>query len=520
MRLGSFQIRWVEATARWVEDHTLLSFGIFSFFYFLGACGKASSKLFWFDELFSWYIAKLPSLSEIWKALYEGIDSNPPLHYFLIRASHWVFGTGELATRLPFILGFWLALLFLFLFITKRCGSFMAYLAVVFLCLSSSYEYAFEARPYALVLACCGASIYCWGLAIEGRFRKLALIGLSLSLNVALFSNYYAVLLFPPLIIGEGYRSFQSRRVDWSIWISMVAGGAVFIPLVPMMLNYRREYSEFFWSKPTWGLFLKSIDWFFHDPALGGFLGVGCLLGVMKAVGSLTPNKQNQRIGLNIPSHELIAAIILMLLPVIGFVLAKFVTQAYYYRYFLPTVIGIALGLTFLYRRLLQGRLLITALLLASLFGIFIVKQAVDAQGLFSKKLNFKVAKSFTWALSIPGNTSIVISNAIVFLQCQHYAPPGLKGRLFYLMDLNTLRQDKRTAIRSLKELRKKIPIPVEDYRSFLSSHNHFYLHLPNKPLIDRLLNDQVHIQFENMDGKGNILLEVSVDSSLSRKTK
>ncbi len=176
MRLGSFLIRLFETMARWVEGDKLLSFLIFSFFYFLGACGKASSKLFWFDELFSLYVAQLPSLSAIWNALHEGVDKHPPLHYLLIRASHWVFGTGELATRLPFIIGYWLALLFLFLLIAKRWGSLIAYLSVIFLCLSGFYGYAFEARPYALVLACCSVSL----LAVFVDWLSLASVSFSM----------------------------------------------------------------------------------------------------------------------------------------------------------------------------------------------------------------------------------------------------------------------------------------------------------------------------------------------------
>ena len=515
MQLGSRQIRFGEVATRFLEDHKVLSFCIFSLFYFLGAFGKASSKPFWFDELFSWYVAKLPSLSGIWNALYEGVEPHPALHYFLIRASHGVFGTGELATRIPFIVAFWLALFFLFLIIAKRCGSLIAYLSILFLCLSASYGYAFEARPYASVLACCCASLFCWESAIEDRFRRLALVGLSLSLNVALSSHYYAIFLFIPLMIGEVYRSFQSRRVDWPIWISMAAGAVVLIPLVPMILRVRKEFSGFFWSKPTWGVFLKSIDWFFRDPILVCFYGAGFLIGVMKAGDLLTADKRNQRAGWNVPSHELIAVMTLILLPVIGFVVAKLVTHAYVTRYFLPTAIGIALGLAFLYHRLLQGRLLITAVLVASLLGIFIVRQAGDARGLFSEKPNIAVAKSCTWALSVPDNTPIIISNPLLFLQCQHYAPPGLKTRLCYLMDLDAVRQTgKGTANGALEKLREKVPIRVEDYRSFLSSHNRFYLYDSNKLLITKLLRDGVQLKVNKT------LLEALVDDSLSGKAK
>jgi hypothetical protein len=516
MWLGYFQIRLAETTTRFLEDHKVLSFSIFSLFYFGGACGKASSKAFWYDELFSWYVAQLPSLSAILNAINEGAENHPPLHYFLIHTSHWIFGTGELATRFPFIIGYWLALFFLFLFITKRCGSLIAYISILFLCLSASYPYAFEARPYALVLACCGASLFCWQLVIEGRYRRVALLGLSLSLGMALCSHYYAIFLFVPLIIGEGYRSIRSKKVDWPIWISMAAGAIVLIPLVPMMLKVGR-YSESFWAKPTRGTFQNSIDWFFRDPVLVWYFGIGCLIGVLKDGYSLTSNKRTPLAGRNVPCHDWVAAMTLMLFPVIGFVFAKFVTQAFTPRYFLPTAIGIALGLAFLYQRLLQDRLFITAILLGSLLSVFICQQTVDARGLGSKKPKLSKVQSITQALDIPGDTPVVISTGTEFLQYMKYAPESLKSRLCYLIDPNTdglLSSD--TVDRSMGELKKRFPMCVEDYRSFLSSHHHFYVYGPINLLLFHLLEDGVQIKVKS---KGReILLEVFVDDSLSGK--
>jgi len=296
----------------------------------------------------------------------------------------------------------------------------------------------------------------------------------------------------------------------------MAAGAAVLIPLVPMMLKVRR-YSEFFWAKPTRGTFLISIDWFFRDPVLVCFCGVGCLIGVLEAGHSLTSNKRGPLAGWNVPSHELVAAMTLMLFPVIGFVFAKFVTQAFTPRYFLPTAIGIALGLAFLYQRLLQDRLAIAALLLVSLLSVFICKQTVDIRGLVSKKPNIGRVQYIAHALNVPGDTPVVISTGLEFLQYLQYAPKGLKGRLCYLIDRNTdgqLRSD--TVDRSMGELRKRFPMCVEDYRSFLSSHNHFYVYGSINLLLIHLLEDGVQIKVKN---KGrNMILEVFVDDSLSGK--
>ena len=516
MRLGLHWGRLAETITRILEDHKFLSICLFSLFYFLGACGKASSKPFWFDELFSWHVAKLASLSEIWDALNEGIDPNPPLSYFLIRASHWVLGPGEVATRLPFLIGFWLALLFLLIFISKRCGILVSYISILFLCLSASYGYAFEARPYAFVLACCCASLLCWQLAIEGRVRRLALLGLSVSLGVALFSHFYAILLFVPVAIGEAYRSFRSRKIDWPIWVSMAAGASVLLPLVPMMLKLR-EYSEFYYAKPTWREFLESINWFFRDPVLMCLYVVVCFIGVLRAGYLLTPNEKSQSANWNMPSHELIATFSLISLPAIGFVFAKLVTNAFLFRYFLPTAIGIALGLAFRYKIFLKDRLWVATLLLISLLSVFIARQTTDVRGLVSKKPD-SFGHRLTKSLSGAGdNDPIVISDGVKFPQYLHYVLPNLRSRLYYLIDPRIARQNNiDTLERSLSALRKRVPMGVEDYRSFLSSHDHFYLCGPVNLFLLHLPEDEFQIKLRKI--RGNTFLEVFVESSLSGK--
>src|SRR5262245_24915051 len=44
-------------------------------------CYQANRKLFWFDELFTVHVSRLPSLRLIWDALLNGADYNPPLLY-------------------------------------------------------------------------------------------------------------------------------------------------------------------------------------------------------------------------------------------------------------------------------------------------------------------------------------------------------------------------------------------------------------------------------------------------------
>jgi hypothetical protein len=64
--------------------------------YFLLTCYRASRKLFWFDELFTLYISRLPDMATLWSALKQGVDHNPPLFYAVTRFSGSLFGEGQL----------------------------------------------------------------------------------------------------------------------------------------------------------------------------------------------------------------------------------------------------------------------------------------------------------------------------------------------------------------------------------------------------------------------------------------
>ena len=58
---------------------------LFSALYFADMFPKASRKCFWFDELFTTYLCRLPSFKAAWTAVTRGADFNPPVLYLLTR---------------------------------------------------------------------------------------------------------------------------------------------------------------------------------------------------------------------------------------------------------------------------------------------------------------------------------------------------------------------------------------------------------------------------------------------------
>jgi hypothetical protein len=517
--MKSFLLRFITYTNHWLGNNPFLAFALFSLLYFLGAGGIAYSKPFWYDELYSWHIAQLPNFSDIWNPYAAG-DPHPPLFYIFIRFFQWSFGERELATRLPSILGLWLGMLLLFLFIKRRYGSLVACQGILFLALTPCYKYAFEARPYALIIACCCLGLFCWQLATEHICRKWALFGLGFSLGVGLFLHFYAVLLFVPLGIGELSRSFRSKSIDWPIWIAMALGASLIIPLIPLILKVK-ENSGFFWAKPTLHYLAFSINWLLPFRISRWFYGIIFFLGVLRIWFIPTPDNRRNSRGLTPPPHELIAALVLMLLPFFGFLIAKFLTNAFTPRYFLPAAVGLALVFSFLVYQANFSHPWVSPVVIITLLSLFIFRQAGDFCGLTGGKPGMD--KAVMQILSTTGDDPIVIVDAHSFLEFFHYVPPSLKKRLFYLTNL-------KAAIRytgwdsndrSLSALSNKVPLGVENYHSFLSSHERFYLFSnacgKNRPswVVPQLLEDGARFTGKR-ERNGYIVQEVFINLASS----
>src|ERR1700759_3237648 len=73
--------------------------GLLAVFYFVTSIQIAAHRLFWFDELFTLYIARLPHVSTIWTALGNGVDALPPAYYMSVRLFDSLFGPGDVAAR-------------------------------------------------------------------------------------------------------------------------------------------------------------------------------------------------------------------------------------------------------------------------------------------------------------------------------------------------------------------------------------------------------------------------------------
>ena|SRR5437762_10022732 len=115
---------------------------LFSLAYFLTTCYRASRKLFWFDELLTMHVSHQPDLASVWRALMQGADLNPPILYGLTRFSELLFGAGQIGSRLPAIVGFWIFCLCLFRFVSVRTSALSGFVSMSFPLVTTASYYA------------------------------------------------------------------------------------------------------------------------------------------------------------------------------------------------------------------------------------------------------------------------------------------------------------------------------------------------------------------------------------------
>jgi hypothetical protein len=72
-----------------------------------GLCSAlhAVAKPFWYDEICTVILCRLPSAPEIWKALDNAADTNPPVFYLAARLSRQLVSDEHLGYRFPSIVG-------------------------------------------------------------------------------------------------------------------------------------------------------------------------------------------------------------------------------------------------------------------------------------------------------------------------------------------------------------------------------------------------------------------------------
>ncbi len=452
----------------------------FSVVYWLASCLIAKTKLFWYDELATYYPATLPTVRDTWSFFGQGYDLHTPIASLFVRATMALFGQGELAARLPVIFFFWLMCVCIYAFVSHRSTKAFGLAAMVFPCITSVFYYATEARPYGILLGSSAAALLCWQRASEalGRRRAWWLFGLWISVALSVSAHYLGILLLVALFAGEFTRIAKTKRIDWPVIVTLVAGALPLLLFVPMAIVGKNRYASGFWARPH----LSDIENAYREfltLAFAPWLGALLLWGLLALFRGSRIHSENKRA----PVPETVAIVILALLPVY-YVPISFVLHSFVSRHILFTIVGVTTSLAYLAYRSSRGDRLLATVLLIVFFGWFVVKVPSSIHANLAQSGNsfsgpLRPFADADWALPIErSQLPIAVTPAVFFLQLQHYADPDLKPRIVYPTSVAAALQYDRsnTGELHLNLLAHAVSLNLPRYEEFVSSHPHFLL--------------------------------------------
>jgi hypothetical protein len=493
----------------------VLALGLIGVPYFAFAGAVAARRHLWNDELFTYDFANLPGLSAVWHQLETGVEQTPPLFYVVTRASLALFGHNSVAIRLPETIGVFGACVCVYLLVARRTSAVAGTAAALVVLATKALPYAYEARPYGLVLGLAAAALLCWQLRADTGSGAAA-VGLAVTLACAVSVHYYAALLVVPIAAAEATRAASRRRLDRAVPAALVAGLLPLLLFRPLIDGARR-FSHQFWTSYDWSSSWTFFAWLLRTPAVPPALptrvlvaGTGTVVGVsllvLAASRALRPTRSSPA------APELAAALAFLALPLLAVALAETVTGAYTERYTLFAVLGLAILVPIALDRLGAWWRPLPALGVACLAAVCVRAAPYEYRDVSGDLARQRATLAFLEHArrSLP----IVLAQPHDMLELSHYAPPSLHRRLLYLgsrrLALRYLGTDSTEA--GVIVLSRFSPLHVRAYRSFVDSGRPFLLFVDpgagsNEWVSRALAADRVPLRVVAHGGGGTLYL-------------
>ena len=421
----------------------------------------------WYDELFTLYVASEPTLRDVLRALMNGADTNPPVDYLLRHASLAVFGESNVAFRWPSAAAFLAGQLAIFAYVRRRAPFLSAAGAALLPIATAAVFFTYEGRAYALLFASAPIALWAWQHAAERSGRPLPLGLLLVALCLGPYSHYYGVLNFLPVTAGEALRWSRQRRIDWPMAAVIAVAAALTLGLLAFARNALGMQGSF-WAA---GFRVTDLPGYYR-----GFLGYGgaatyIVIGAAVALAALGWRGPSPAERPAVPSHELLAAVVLALTPVSAFLLAAVGTGALTSKYTITLVAGVAILVGYL---LACGEARHRGLVAATTVLLAIWAVGRHASSALDYRDSEPIPPAIRDAMARSGQP-VAFDSPHLFLQFVHYEP-RLAARFVYPLDAATALEvrgfnNDEIALRGLQQIR---PLNVVGYREFVDRQDTF----------------------------------------------
>ena len=429
-----------------------------------------------YDELFTYSIARLDSVATIWRALRAGAENHAPLDYIIRHFALAALGDSELTVRLPGILALLATAAMLFRLTRRWTGTLCGLIAVmVFAC--GIDPYTENARPYPTLLAVYAGVLLAWEHVARrrearGLRRTLSLGLLALLCATAFLVHYYGVFVVIPPACAEIVRSFRRRRVDLPVWGAFLCVFAP-LPLLWPLIQAARSYSSHFWGKVELSYVGLTYAYFGLRTLIPLALTLAC--GLLFFL--LTRDKRvlipRLRGNLLVP---LAAAAGLLALPWPLYLAGVLVTHAIAAHYVSAWIIGAGLLSAIFVRRSPFARWT------AALTGIpwFLIMMSGLASFITpAPTAEIRHSASLLAAASARTGLPVVVPDSHVYMELRHYSAPAAAGVFVHPTDRNRAARliGFDTDELALVNLSPWAGLNVPPCDSFLRAHREFLLY-------------------------------------------
>ena len=417
----------------------------------------AMHRHLWHDELYTYYIAQAPSLAELWKDL--NLDLNPPLIYLAARASMHVFGNTALAVRLPSIVAFFGGSLCLYSLVERRFKPSYAVLAVLIFWSTPAFDFATEARPYALIIGFFGLAMLSWQRSIEWPHRRWPVFLLAVAVSGMMLSHLLAVLFLAPFLVAEAVRTIRLRWLHWPVAAALLAPCSLSLLFLRTINSYRsgNAFPHALQAGPR-----KMASYYYWTLSPEGWV---LLVAFCVALMACLIGRRATPAPAKSAEFDLAFLAGLLALPIVVNAAMMLSHGTFFTRYAAPTLFAYPFVLVALLAAFTQTNRH-GALVMGALVALYIPVQY------FVKP--FLPVPSFTQAHP---ELPLVAASGLTFLEMDHEQPIETVQRLYYLTDRQyALQYAHATIFEGLPTIRQRFPIRghVEPFRDFVRAHPRF----------------------------------------------
>jgi uncharacterized membrane protein len=402
--------------ANTVEALTVIAATALAAFYFASSIYISSHRLLWFDEIFTVYMARLPHWVAIWKAVADAADTMSPVYDMVVRVFDKVLGHSEVVARLPSALAMAAGLLITFDCARRLTDGLHGLIALSVLTCSFLPYYGYEARSYAIYFMFAAIGLWVW--TCTKNTDRLGALAFGAIVFVGVTIHYFFVLCMVPYALWELSRWMPWRPPSPKLISGSLGVGLAVALLAPVMFSFSRQFSVGFWAHPT----LHDLIEIYSDLFPSGLF----MLAIIAIWIALASPKDGSVTLLPMNPAESVGWLFLCI-PLAGFLLAELKTNAFYNRYFIGTLPGVALAFAcWVWRHFRSSRRVSFGILLFLAMWGAVMQIAVARNPrlikTYGQQLLVRRYLDIEGSLGGDGKRFVLFSNPVLFMEAQYYA--------------------------------------------------------------------------------------------------